>query len=282
MQDYVELDATKPLKTSIPLMQTSMDSVASLFSGTAFPTENLFVGMPCVRTDQNMLYICTAVSDSGSATWKGVLSLTLGAGKAETDGNGATITSTYLKKTDASSTYLTKTSASSTYLPLSGGTLTGALTVKSSITATGNITGAKVYNAVYNDYAELFPRGDGAEAGDILMLDEAGAEERYVKAKAGGIAAGVVSDEYAHLIGGEEPPAGEDFLSWNLKKYVPVSLAGRVHVKVAGIVEKGMYIVPWKDGVGRGTWEYNPREAVGIALSRNCFDNATRIRMLVL
>lgn len=63
---------------------------------------------------------------------------------------------TYLSKTDAGTTYITKTNAAATYLPLSGGTLTGALTVKSNITATGsvtasgNITGAKVYNAVYN------------------------------------------------------------------------------------------------------------------------------------
>lgn len=38
--------------------------------------------------------------------------------------------STYLTKSSASSTYLTKTAASSTYLPLTGGTLTGDLTIR--------------------------------------------------------------------------------------------------------------------------------------------------------
>ena len=115
MQKYKQLDPTEPLRNSIPSMQESLDSAASNFSGTAFPTENLFVGMHCVRTDLNTEYVCTAIND-GAATWQDVAKLTLHAGQAETDGDGNNIAKTYLKKTDASDTYLTKTTAAGTYL----------------------------------------------------------------------------------------------------------------------------------------------------------------------
>lgn len=116
MQTYKKLDPTEALKTSIPAMQESIDSVASSFSGTAFPTENLFVGMHCVRTDLNTEYVCTKIDENGAATWQDVNNLTLHAGQAETDGDGNSITKTYLKKSDASSTYLSKSDASGTYL----------------------------------------------------------------------------------------------------------------------------------------------------------------------
>lgn len=115
MQDYKQLDPTEPLNKSIPSMMKSLNSVASGFSGTAFPTENLYVGMRCVRTDQNMEYICTKV-ENGKAEWTDVNKLTLHAGQAETDGSGNNIEQTYLKKGEAESTYLSKSDASNTYI----------------------------------------------------------------------------------------------------------------------------------------------------------------------
>lgn len=115
MQEYKQLDPTQALKDSIPALQKSLDTAASGFSGTAFPTENLFVGMRCVRTDQNMEYVCTAIND-GVATWTPTIKLSLNPGQAETDGSGNNIESTYLKKADASNTYVSKTDATSTYL----------------------------------------------------------------------------------------------------------------------------------------------------------------------
>lgn len=115
MQEYKQLDPTQALKDSIPALQKSLDSAASGFSGTAFPTENLFVGMRCVRTDQNMEYVCTAIN-SGVATWTPTIKLSLNPGQAETDGSGNNIEATYLKKSDASNTYVSKTDATSTYL----------------------------------------------------------------------------------------------------------------------------------------------------------------------
>ena len=115
MQKYKELDPTEPLRASIPSMQDSIDSVASNFSGSAFPTDNLFVGMHCFRTDLNTEYVCVELN-GGVATWRGATNFSLDTGQAETDGDGNSISNTYLKKSDAAATYLRQTVAESTYL----------------------------------------------------------------------------------------------------------------------------------------------------------------------
>lgn len=116
-----------------------------------------------------------------------------------------------------------------------------------------NITAAKVYNAVWNDYAEFYPKGEETEAGDIIMLDINSKEEKYVKATEGSTTVvGVHSDTYGHLIGGEEAPDGREFVEYNSKKYIPVGLVGRVYCKVIGKINKGDRIVVSEiAGVGR-------------------------------
>ena len=121
------------------------------------------------------------------------------------------------------------------------------------INTDGSFNSAKVYNAVWNDYAEFFERGEETEVGDIIALDENSDEERYIKATSdSNVIVGVHSDTFAHLIGGENPPSGEDFYEYNIKKFIPIGLAGRVKVKVIGPVKKGDYITisPFNDGVG--------------------------------
>ena len=44
-----------------------------------------------------------------------------------------------------------------------------------------DITGNRVFNAVWNDYAELFPRGEETSPGDIIVLDMNSDKEQYVK-----------------------------------------------------------------------------------------------------
>ena len=46
---------------------------------------------------------------------------------------------------------------------------------------TGVLTCTKVVNSVYNDYAELFPKGEETEPGDLIVLDLNSKEEKYVK-----------------------------------------------------------------------------------------------------
>lgn len=133
-----------------------------------------------------------------------------------------------------------------------------AITVSGNLegASTYNITGfGKVYNAIFNDYAEFFPKLESTitEEGDIIALSEKDDEEVYELAtNKHCMIVGVHSGEFAHLIGGNEAPEGEDFYEYNKKDHIPVGLAGRVHVKFIGIAKKGMKVVPSElPGIGR-------------------------------
>lgn len=162
------------------------------------------------------------------------------------------------------------------YITLSGGNITSS----GNITATGNITGAKVYGAVYNDYAEFFPRGEKTEPGDLITLDLDSDEEKYIKATSGSIFLGIHTDEYAHLIGGENPPKNEDYVEYNIKNYIPVALTGRVHVKVIGPVRKGDYIIA-SDIPGVGV-SGNKQFAVGYCLENNNNPEIKKVKVRVI
>lgn len=153
------------------------------------------------------------------------------------------------------------------------------LAVSEDITATGDITGARVFNAVYNDYAEWFERGDDAEVGHIIALDETSAQERYVKAtNKSKVIVGICTGNYAHIIGGEY---NDDYETYNLKKFIPVSLAGRVPVYVKGTVHVGDYIVPTIiPGIGKASKRIS-RGTVGIALQHSEIEGIKLIKVLV-
>lgn len=122
------------------------------------------------------------------------------------------------------------------------GTLYGGTTVPSAATRLnydGYLYATRVYNAVYNDYAEYYERGEqGLEEGDVISLLKDGELESYGKSQCAydTCVVGVFSDSYAQCIGGDG--AGDDD-----RKYVPVGKAGRVMVKVTGKVEKGDLLV---------------------------------------
>lgn len=141
-------------------------------------------------------------------------------------------------------------------MPTGGGTFKGTVSFGSTayyVNTAGVANFSKCYGAVYNDYAEFFPRGAETEPGDIVALDVESSAEQYIKAtNLSTHVAGVHTDECAMLIGGEKAEEGEDYLEKNLPAYIPVALAGRVHVKVIGSVHTGDYIVPSEiPGVGR-------------------------------
>ena len=123
-------------------------------------------------------------------------------------------------------------------------------------TFSGNLSGT-ANAAYYSDYAEFFPRGQETEIGDIIALDESAENEQYIKATENSICVvGVHSEEYGMIVGGENPEnetaSRENYLKYNLSKYIPVSLAGRVPVKFIGKAKKGMQVVPSEiPGVGR-------------------------------
>lgn len=158
---------------------------------------------------------------------------------------------------------------------------TGDAHVKS-LGVTEDVTARRVYDAVYNDYAEFMPRGENTEPGDIIALDTSSQTERYIKAtNLSNRIAGVHTDEYAMLIGGNKVEEGQDFLARNLPLFIPVSLAGRVHAKVVGPVHTGDYIVlSSTPGVGRavGSCEaYPANKIVGYACEG---DDRTDMRLI--
>lgn len=137
-----------------------------------------------------------------------------------------------------------------------GGTFSGTVYFGSStyyVNASGVANFAKAYGAMYNDYAEFFPRGGKTSPGDIVALDVSSQKERYVRADAESrMVVGIHSDEYAMLIGGESALDGEDYAEKNIKNYIPVALAGRVMTRVTGPVRTGDIIIPSEfPGVGR-------------------------------
>lgn len=141
------------------------------------------------------------------------------------------------------------------------------------------------YNPYLTDYAEWFERkpNERTEPGDIVSLDEASPRELYRRARLDDkCVAGIQSDEYAHIIGGDDVPDEE-----NIKNFIPIALAGRVHVKVDGIVRKGHYIgaseVP---GVGMSMGMiFNPARAhtyVGRACEDKLSGNIGLVRCQVI
>lgn len=174
-------------------------------------------------------------------------------------------------------------------LSLSGGTMNGSVYFGSQdyyINADGTAKFNRAYGAVFNDYAEYFPRGEKTQPGDIIALDLNSQSEKYVRAK--GMqdrVVGVHTDEFAYIIGGDIPSNGEDSLKFNLCNYIPVSLAGRVNVRVIGLVKTGDIIVPSGiPGVGRSVKsdEVVPQECiVGYAVEGDSNTDIRRIRVRV-
>lgn len=146
----------------------------------------------------------------------------------------------------------------------------------------GNILGNKVYNAVWNDYAEFYERGEDTEAGDIIGLNPNSNKEEYIKAINKSTCVGVHSDEYGHLIGGEKAPNNEDFIKYNLKKYIPVGLVGRVKTKIVGTISMGDKVV-LSDiaGVGRKYIKCvdSPEDIIGMAVENKLDETISRIRV---
>lgn len=70
MQEYTEISDSTTIKDSRGLFLANDKTIASHFAGTAFPTENLIIGMECYRTDQKIKYRLTNLSP---VTWEATL-----------------------------------------------------------------------------------------------------------------------------------------------------------------------------------------------------------------
>lgn len=154
------------------------------------------------------------------------------------------------------------------------------------VNAVGRIIGSQVFNAVWNDYAEFFPKRKGyaTEAGDIIALCEDDDGEYYELATSSHcMIVGAHSDCFGHLIGGEKPPLGEDFVEWNKDSYIPVGLVGRLPVKFIGVAKKGMKVVPSEiPGVGR---EFKSGDSydnvIGYIVENNSEEGIRRVKIKI-
>ena len=149
----------------------------------------------------------------------------------------------------------------------------------------GSLTATAVYNAVWNDYAEFFPRGEETEAGDIIALDLDSDKEVYVKAtKETSKPVGIHSDSFGHLVGGELPENGEDFVEYNMPKFIPVGMTGRVGAKTIGEVKKGDFaVISEIPGVARA---FNPAtdsaiDVFGMFVENNSEEGIRRVKVKI-
>lgn len=117
----------------------------------------------------------------------------------------------------------------------------GKCTVDTSgnVSTSGTITGTKVYNAVWNDYAEWYlsdTPDEVIEPGTVIAKVK-GKDTYGVSQDCNKLVVGVCSDSYGHIVGGDSLENMED----NNGKYIPVAIAGRVRVKVlkGALIEEG-------------------------------------------
>lgn len=143
-------------------------------------------------------------------------------------------------------------------------TVKGNLKVNGNIDATGNITGARVYNPVFADLAEAYIPTMNVEVGDAVCLLPCGnlLVEPLNKSNAN-LFLGFVSDQYASCYGGsaEELESGEK-VAIALKGRIPVKMdTTKPDVKVGSFIgiENGE-IVAYKQAVN---YFYRPQTSIG-------------------
>ena len=140
-------------------------------------------------------------------------------------GNAATATQAYTTANTANTLYLigvTSTTSGNQSLQLDASTY---------VTSDGYLYATRVYNAVYNDYAECFDNKEltYTEAKNkIVELDE---NNNTILAKENSnMIIGVVSDSYGHMLGGTEEEIENG-------KKIPVGIAGKLYVDSKDIVD---------------------------------------------
>ena len=157
-------------------------------------------------------------------------------------GNAATATKAYTTANTADTLYLigvTSTTSGNQSLQLDASTY---------VTNTGYLYATRVYNAVYNDYAECFDNKEltYTEAKNkIVELDE---NNNTVLAKENSnMIIGVVSDSFGHMLGGTEEEIQEG-------SKMPIGLAGVLYVDSLDRVDiknRGKFITSGGNGLAK-------------------------------
>ena len=156
--------------------------------------------------------------------------------------------------------------------------------IRTGTIAAEEITGQRIYGSYWSDYAEFFPKGEETNPGDLIMLNPYSDTEEYV-AHTGEQdipVIGVHSDEFGHIIGGEDPIDKQDFLDYNLDRNIPVALAGRVHVSFVGKAKRNNYVVPSNvKGCAKlyDATKDNPLQIIGILVEDDDRTDKRRLRI---
>lgn len=161
-------------------------------------------------------------------------------------------------------------------------TLTAKNEDSPALNVVGTITATKVYEAVYNDYAEWFEKADvneKIEEGDIIVKVAGSSGFGKSINSNDKLVVGVCSNTYGHILGGENLKDMEK----NREKFIPVGLAGRVKVKVHGpIMEGDLIVTSTIPGVGMKCMNYIPGTIVGKCLSRKDNIGIDLVDMLIM
>lgn len=141
----------------------------------------------------------------------------------------------------------------------------GRFSTKGDITSEG-----RIFNAVYNDYAEFFEKNPGSKilpgevVGKVRMKN---AYDTY-NPETCSFPVGIYSDNFGHVIGGTE-----ENIEDNLEHFIPVALKGRVHVRSFGKIVEGQYLIASdQPGCATGTWEKSEDHILGIALESTGYE----------
>lgn len=163
----------------------------------------------------------------------------------------------------------------------SGSIVTTGTITSGAISSSGDVTANRVYNAVWNDYADALPKQKDSciTPGDIISKCKNSNHYCLATKENQRLVVGVCSDTYGHLLGGDPEKSPEE----NLIDYIPVAVAGNVRVKVTGRVRIGDFIVPSKlPGIGKGVRRAKRGTVVGKALESKDTDTIGRILIQVM
>ena len=160
--------------------------------------------------------------------------------------NLSTLNGKYLRKDQADSTSYTLTLNNTTDLNSTLTTAQGALIVKGGVHVAKQLYASKVYNAVWNDYAEC-RKAETLEPGRVVIEDASG--EMKLSSKRLQPGGSIISDTYGHSMGYTE------------ECKTPVAVAGRVLSYYDGDIS--MYTVGAAVGTGpNGTVSLMTREEI--------------------
>jgi hypothetical protein len=222
------------------------------------------VSLPA-QTGNTGKYLTT---DGTTASWASVVAL-----PTQTGNSGKILTT---DGTNASWSYLNSIGGSG--VAGTAGTWNTTVTAPTGTTQLnyeGYLYATKVYNAVFNDYAEYFEKADNTVTpGDIISINKNG--EGYVKSQGycDNLVVGVYSDDYAQCIGGKGD--GNDDIN-----FISVGMAGRVRVKVTGNINPGDLLVS-SEIPGVAVAGNKQGCVIGKALESHSGEEIHRIKCLIL